>query len=382
MKVTSGILYSYFGLGLLRHTVLVPLALGIALALLFAAGPAAAEGPYDFLVPIVLEEGRTPPKVVDPPGEHNLRQVQGSGVGIRQTSKTLVSNTGQSPDYGDFRSDYAQAFSTGNNNAGYTVYTLTAVQLRLRSGGSQPTYSVYITEDSGGRPGESLGTLDGPTSLTNPWTLYEFSASGNGINLNASTKYWLVIDSSGPNSAAQVRLTTSPNEDAGKSPGWSIANNSRSRDHGTPTWTGGTFPWALIFAVDGYETTHPYRDPITVTYTNADGEEETVENRAASADRDTLWQYFYDSCKLQRSSTTLRDYSWRNADGHLMQAKNGWKYVEVQDDDGNVVRTRPQTETECANHGMYLRQQNCANEDWLSWNPHLHEGTCPGNRTW
>ena len=75
MKGTSGIWGSHFGAGLIWAIVLASLALGIVLALLFAAGPAAADGPYGFLVPIVLEETRDPPKHVQREG----------GAGVRQT---------------------------------------------------------------------------------------------------------------------------------------------------------------------------------------------------------------------------------------------------------------------------------------------------------
>ena len=132
------------------------------------------------------------------------------------------------------------------------------------------------------------------------------------------------------------------------------------------------------------------RDAVYVTYTNSDGEEETVENRAASADRETLWDYFYDSCQSQRSGTTVHDYTQKTVIDLpgggtrevTTQARNGWKWVWVQNANGAVTGTRAQTLTECANHGMYLRQQNCANADWLARNPHLLEGTCPANRTW
>ena len=88
MKVTSGIVGSSLGVRFPGVVVLVSLAMGIALALLLAAlaGPAAADGPYDFLIPIVLEEGRTPPKMVDPPNVRVQRDVPGQGgVGVRQT---------------------------------------------------------------------------------------------------------------------------------------------------------------------------------------------------------------------------------------------------------------------------------------------------------
>ena len=61
MKVTSGILGSHFGTRPLWTTVLVSLALGIALTLLLVPGSVAADGQDEFTAPIVLEEIRTPP---------------------------------------------------------------------------------------------------------------------------------------------------------------------------------------------------------------------------------------------------------------------------------------------------------------------------------
>ena len=127
------------------------------------------------------------------------------------------------------------------------------------------------------------------------------------------------------------------------------------------------------------------RAPITVTEGG-----ETLEITALSADRDTLWDYFYDSCQSQRSVTTLRDYTHYTVidlpgggTRELMtQARNGWKWVWVQNAKGEVTGTRPETVTECANHGMYLRQATCANEDWRDRNPHALDSICPTNRTW
>ena len=91
MKVTTGGMGSHSRRGLLRTGVLVALALGIALTLLLAARPAAADGPFGFLIPIILEEFRTPPDVIadDLP---SVREVQAQQT---QTSTPLVSNTGR-----------------------------------------------------------------------------------------------------------------------------------------------------------------------------------------------------------------------------------------------------------------------------------------------
>ncbi len=276
-----------------------------------------------------------------------------------------------------FDSDRAQAFTTGSNSAGYT---LTSVDLSLKSTHTQAIFTVAIHAGSSAAPvATSLGTLTMTTALTSTGSLVGFDASGTGIELAANSTYWVVIDVSVTSATTAFQVTTSTDEDSAD--GWSIANTHRKGAN--------TISAAILLRVNGFAKTstidplsQPPRAPITVTYTNANGEEETVEIRAASAERDTLYSFFYDSCSLQRSATTLRDYSWRNADGHLMQAKNGWKYVEVQNSKGEVTGTRRQTLDECASHGMYLRQQNCANEDWRDRNPHLLNSSCPTYRTW
>ena len=64
MKVTSGAVDSNAGERLLWVTVLVSMAVGISMAVLLTPGSAAAYAPYEFIAPIILEEGRTQPASV------------------------------------------------------------------------------------------------------------------------------------------------------------------------------------------------------------------------------------------------------------------------------------------------------------------------------
>ena len=496
MKVTSGILGSHSGTRLLWITVLVSLALGITLALLLTRGSVAADGQDEFTAPIVLEEIRTPPKVLEPPSVREQRQVQGQGASItQQTSGTLVSNLKQGNADIDLTSDHAQWFGTGSNSQGYK---LTSVEMIMKSTVAKPSYTVSIWSGDAG-PSTQVGkNLVNPT-LTSAWNTVDFAATGSGIDLTNNKTYWVVIDSSVSNADTDIRVTASNNEDSA-APGWSIGNVRRHRPFGDTTWGttlntnvvkiavigyaivkpglvsaevngtslvltydngldtasrtaarqfgiklgGGALQRATAISISGRQvtltvpevragqvvtvsytkpTSNPLkgstgpevdaivdqpvtvntapaygrlpesgkvRDAVYVTYNNADGEQEAVENRAASADRETLYDYFYDSCSAVRSLTTVHDYSQHTeivtpsgATRTVMtQARNGWKWVWVQDANGAVTGTRPETVSECASHGMYLRQQNCANEEWLRRNPHLHEGTCPDDRTW
>ena len=245
MKVTAGqIRWSLPG-------VVVPalLALGIALTLLLVPGSVRADGPYDFLVPIVLEEGRDVPKVVK-------RDVQGNGASItQQNSTTLVSNTGQATGNDlAVSADVAQPFTTGSEAGGYR---LTGVQLLLGlQSGTAPGFSVSIHEDlSSGLPGSSLGALTMVGSLSNTTSLVQFTASGNGISLDAGTTYWVVLDThlQTANANFVTKVTTSHAEDTAAA-GWSIGNLRRWRDLSANQWPAGNTNLSTVhpIIIQGY----------------------------------------------------------------------------------------------------------------------------------
>ena len=149
----------------------------------------------------------------------------GAGAAQAQTAVKLVSNTGQSSAFSGINVDYAQAFTTGSNDAGYAGYKLTRVDLRMSSGGgTTPVYTVSIHSDSSNAPGTSLGTLTQQGSLPSTTGPVRFNASGDGIDLAANTRYWLVFDVSTDNASAEVRITGSDAEDSGGAAGWSIAD--------------------------------------------------------------------------------------------------------------------------------------------------------------
>ncbi len=531
MKVTSGALVSQSGTRLLGISVLVSLALGIAFALLLVPGSVAADGQDEFTAPIVLKEGRTPPEVtepprapappqarttveppsvpvppqvrtvvyppivppppqvqteveptsVPPPPQVQRDEVQGRGVTITQTAGTLVSNTGQGGT-GNIAMgiDTAQPFTTGSNAAGYT---LTRIDMNMRATSGQPSYSVYIAEDSSGLPGSSLGTLKKPTTLQNSFSTKDFSASGDGIDLDATSTYWVVIDVHTTSNTSHVKGTGSDAEDSGAASGWEIGNNRSVRGHLQSTWGSGSDTTVAMIKVVGYANSN---EPavltsgeingatlvltfdskldttsvpaagrftieaggsshaatgisisgrqvrltvpavkasqfVTVSYRRAGGnplkgsngkavatfskqavtnntqsppgvpqprapityteDGETREVGVFSADRDTLYSYFVSECTHQRSvPSALRDYSWFNADGHRMMARNGWRWVEVQNANGDVTHTRPMTISECASLKMYHRQAFCA--QYADDQGPNEQKICPTNRNW
>ncbi len=120
-----------------------------------------------------------------------------------------------------------------------------------------------------------------------------------------------------------------------------------------------------------------------VTYNNADGEKEVVENRAASADLDTLLDYFRDSCISRRSLRTVHDYGWFGTYGR-MQASNGWRWLERQNAKGEVTHTSPMTIDECVSHSWFERRAFCENlaNGIVSLPEGAKENTCPAARNW
>ena len=66
-------------------------------------------------------------------------------------------------------------------------------------GGTTPVYTVSIHSDSSNAPGTSLGTLTQQGSVPSTTGPVRFNASGDGIDLAANTRYWLVLDVSTEN---------------------------------------------------------------------------------------------------------------------------------------------------------------------------------------
>ena len=170
-----------------------------------------------------------------------------AGAAEAQTEIDLVSNLSESTAGAiDFESDIAQRFTTGANQTGYK---LNRVDLRLRGGTiASLSYSVSIREDSSGSPGNSVGTLTNPTLVSGDQNA-QFTASGTGIDLDPSTRYWVLFDISASNTNGLARTTESDDEDGAT--GWSIENSARWRDFNTTgSWT--TFDEALKIRVRGY----------------------------------------------------------------------------------------------------------------------------------
>ncbi len=310
----------------------------------------------------------------------NDQGAQGQGALAQQTTPTittLVSNIGnQNEDnFTPTNGEHAQAFTTGSNAFGYR---LTGVELKMAALGMQTGYSLSIHKSSSGLPGSKLGTLTRTSAIQNSFAATSFPAPGNGIDLAANTTYWVVTSVNGN---IRIEDASSDAEDAGGAAGWSIGND---RINNNPSWGAGTtHSDAMKMAVKGYAHTGP-RAPIHTTFTNADGEEETVEIKAASAELDTLLEHYREACISQKSVRTVHNYEWFNADGRRMQARNGWRWLERQDSSGKVTHTSPMTIDECVSHSWFQRRAFCEGlDDGRVTVAKGNEGNiCPVNRSW
>ena len=161
------------------------------------------------------------------------------GATPAQAEVKFVGNSGQG-DIGSYRIvfDFGQQFTTGSDARGYR---LTRADVLMVGGtGTPPGFSVSIRSNNASNlPGASLGTLTQQGDFPSPAGRVRFEASGTGIELDANTDYWLVLDvTSMPDADHQYRIYNrlGDAEDPGAAAGWSIANNSQNRNR---TGTGG-----------------------------------------------------------------------------------------------------------------------------------------------
>ena len=172
-------------------------------------------------------------------------------VAAHAHADVLVSNIGQSD--GDTGSlglyDHAQGFTTGRNTAGYAV---TSVEVKFADVvNSSLNLAVGIrSSDSLGNPGSSIGTFMNPDSFSSG-SVSTFTASGSGIALEASTKYFVVVNSSSSNGESYLRNTARDSEDPVAAPGWTIDDVSRYKTRSSATWS--THPQSKMIRLNGTE---------------------------------------------------------------------------------------------------------------------------------
>ena len=159
-----------------------------------------------------------------------------------QTPQTFVANTGQADGAAtSLSNDYAHAFTTGSNPGGYSLTSVAVEFASIHSGFSSSSLTASIHTDSSGSPGNSLGTLTKPASFPVSSSDQTLAFTSAGIDLAASTTYFLVIDISSSEPFSNLRLTTSDAEDSGALAGWSISDGTLFRAFSsTAAWTTST----------------------------------------------------------------------------------------------------------------------------------------------
>ncbi len=157
-----------------------------------------------------------------------------------QTAQTFVANLGQADGpSAALSNDYAQAFTTGSNSAGYSLRSVDVQFSVIGSSFSSSNLTASIHADSSGSPGSSLGALTSPASFpvsSSDQTL-TFTSSA-GIDLAANTTYFVMFDMSSNHAFTGVRGTNSDSEDSGALAGWSIGDGALHRTFSsTGSWT-------------------------------------------------------------------------------------------------------------------------------------------------
>ena len=111
---------------------------------------------------------------------------------------------------------YAQSFCTGDFDV-----TLSKVRLATRTRGELEP-AVTISADTSGRPGGTIDTLTNPATFDNDISTNEDFTS-SGVELDANTRYWLVIYAGQRTPSLYVDITRSKLESSAEA-GWSIGD--------------------------------------------------------------------------------------------------------------------------------------------------------------
>ncbi len=165
---------------------------------------------------------------------------------VTQAQSKLVGTIGQPQSAtGNPGVDYVVAFTTGSSPS-----YVSSVDVQTSSVDPSVSLSASINGVSGGNLGDVVGTLTNPDPFVPG--LNTFTASGSGIDLDANTTYFLLLDKT-TNKTFGLSLTTSFAEDSGGAAGWSVADGYHYRiwdREGLPAWIP-TTDWGLRIQVNG-----------------------------------------------------------------------------------------------------------------------------------
>ena len=166
---------------------------------------------------------------------HGVSGVIRPSVADAETAAALVGNTTQpgaaGRDLGSTGAKRAQAFTTGNNNAGYVLASVGIEFGDVSDPSSAPTdLEATLNADGGGVPGDALCTLIAPASLSER-SVNTFAAPASGTTCPALMKetiYFVVVERVRATGSSTIAVggTASDAEDPEAAEGWSIADGS------------------------------------------------------------------------------------------------------------------------------------------------------------
>ena len=176
----------------------------------------------------------------------------GAAAAEAQTSRILVSNTGETADDSANTSgnDHAQLFHTGGNTAGYTLRSV-----QVNSDDAQDDdFDVEVCEEDGTANEFPSTTAGDCTALTAPTGSGAFAGivtfTHTGLALSANTNYVVVIKQRGTGSV-ELNSTTSGGEDSQGLSDWSIKDKFYWKSGSTWMLKSGANE-ALRIIVNGY----------------------------------------------------------------------------------------------------------------------------------
>ena len=255
-----------------------------------------------------------------------------------ESAAALVGNTGQfgdaGHDLGPAGAKRVQAFTTGNNNAGYALASIGIEFGDVSDPSSAATdLEATLNADGGGVPGDALCTLVAPASLSER-SVNTFAAPASGTTcpaLEKETTYFVVVERvrATGSGAIAVSGTASGSEDTGAAEGWSIADGSAtySPQAAAQGWASDAFSYEI--EVRGSFINNPAAGDATVTGTAQVGETLTADT-SGIADADGLTNVSY-------------AYQWIRTDGGAdadIAGASGSTYTLTGDDQGKTIKLK------------------------------------------
>ena len=175
-------------------------------------------------------------------------QLKGT-VNVTPQNVEMVSNLGQS-DWSPStlasldRDSYAQTFTAGTSENGYT---LSSISLDFTAVGTSGSLAVSVwSVNSSGRPATKLADLTNPASITTGVNAFTAPA---GTALTKGESYAVVM--AGPWIEALVKATNVDNEDSGAQTGWSVRDTSWTKAPAVEWADAISGSWSIKIRVNG-----------------------------------------------------------------------------------------------------------------------------------